>query len=259
VSPLQLDFSARGRPRVYLLTVLGTLLCIGVAFLLDSYSLEEGWRWGEDPINNLIIPLVLAPPFFYLLLSKLRELAIAHHELLVISATDSLTSCFNRRAFTTLVDGYLQKLEERNRTAGALLVIDVDHFKAVNDNFGHDTGDEALRLIADVIRGSVRDGDIVGRLGGEEFSVFLPVSNARLTATIAERIRAAVQALRFAPFGQLHPLTVSIGGAGFIARISFRELYRNADERLYGAKRDGRNRIDIAGLSPEAPPTALAS
>ncbi len=88
------DFSPRGRARVYLLTCLGTLFCICVAFVFDSYSFETGWRWGDDPMNNVLIPLVLAPPLFYVLLSKLRELALAHQELLEISATDSLTSCY---------------------------------------------------------------------------------------------------------------------------------------------------------------------
>jgi diguanylate cyclase (GGDEF)-like protein len=254
-----LDFSARGRARVIGFTILGTLVCIAVAFAIDGYSLEEGWRWGEKPINNLVIPLVLAPPFFYFLLSKLRELAAAHHELMIISTTDSLTECFNRRAFTALVDRYLDRMIERNEECqGALLVIDVDHFKVVNDRFGHQTGDQALKLIADTIRGTVRETDVVGRIGGEEFSVFLPGANPVQVETMAERIRVAVNTARFAPTGKQHPLSVSIGAAGCEQAQSFSDLYRMADSRLYAAKRNGRNRVEMHDSLPEHAPVSAA-
>lgn len=254
-----LDFSASGRARVVSLTALGTLVCVAVAFAIDGYSLSDGWRWGGEPINNLIIPLVLAPPFFYFLLSKLRELAIAHRELMVLSTTDSLTECFNRRAFTALVDRYLERMtEKRFAGEGALLVIDVDHFKNVNDSFGHDTGDQALRLIADTIRASVRENDAVGRLGGEEFCVFLPGSTYALTQSAAERIRVAINAARFSPAGAPYPLAVSIGGATFSGHSTFAELYRQADSRLYEAKRAGRNRVVLRHpLREPAASTAL--
>jgi diguanylate cyclase (GGDEF)-like protein len=250
----RLDFSAQGRSRVIAATMLGTLVCIGVSFAIDGYSFEEGWRWGTNPINNLIIPLVLAPPFFYFLLSKLRELAVAHHELMVISTTDVLTNCFNRRAFTALVDRCLDRmLRETPPTVGALLVIDVDHFKAVNDSFGHDTGDQALKLIADTIRDTVREKDAVGRIGGEEFSVFLPGVNYAQAEAMAERIRAAITALRFAPKGKPYKLSVSIGGVTFEQSATFSDLYRQADVRLYDAKRNGRNRVEFRDCIAERP------
>jgi len=253
------DWSARGRARVYLFTAFGTLLCIAVAFAIDGYSFETGtWRWGESPWNNLIIPLVLAPPFFFYLLRKLRELAIAHHELMNVAATDSLTSCLNRRAFTEMVEGYLRRVAEtqiRDRpaiAAGALLVIDVDHFKMVNDRFGHDLGDEALRIIARTIKGVVRDIDLVGRIGGEEFSVFLPGLQAESVASVAERIRQEIGAAAFSPQGERYRLSASIGGAVFDQTASFSELYRLADQQLYFAKRNGRDRVDIQVMPPPA-------
>lgn len=243
----RLDLSARGKARVYVGTILGTLFCIVAAFAIDSYSFETGtWRWGANPINNLVIPLVLAPPFFFFLLSKLRELSIAHHELMNVASTDALTSCLNRRAFTALVDGYLERVEkQQDLSGGALLVLDVDHFKAVNDNFGHETGDEALKLIAGTIKSTVRDIDLVGRLGGEEFAVFLPSSDPARTAIVADRIRAAVRTAHFAPHGRRHELSVSVGGATFYPPATFAALYRAADERLYAAKNAGRDRVDI--------------
>jgi diguanylate cyclase len=249
----RLDFSARGRTRVWLLTALGTLVCIAVALAFDSYDFEAGgWRWGERPANNIVIPLILAPPFFFFLLSKLRELAIAHHELMNVASTDSLTACLNRRAFSAMVDAYLDRVEKQQAAPeGALLIIDIDHFKTINDSFGHDTGDEALRLIARTIREAVRDVDLVGRMGGEEFGVFLPGVDPARTEAIAERIRTSIQATEFTPAGRRHPISASVGGAVFGHRSSFDELYHVADQRLYAAKRDGRNRIDLIRL-PDA-------
>ena len=106
-----IDLSPTGKGRVYVMTVLGTLMCMLLAFVLDGYSIESGqWALGERWVNNLIIPALVAPPFFYFLLSKLRELSLAHRELLTVASTDSLTNCLNRRAFSSLVDGYLREL-----------------------------------------------------------------------------------------------------------------------------------------------------
>jgi diguanylate cyclase len=249
---MKLDWSAQGRARVYALMAVGTLVCIGVAFAVDSYDMASGgWRWGADPVNNIVIPLVLAPPFFFLLLDKMRQLAIAHKELMTVAATDSLTSLLNRRAFTELVDGYLKRVEESDRRGGgALLVIDVDHFKAVNDHFGHQKGDEALKLIAKTIRETVRDTDLVGRVGGEEFCVFMPGQAPDSAADVAERIRQAVARAGFTPDGARHALSISVGGVAFDQPFAFSDLYRSADERLYAAKHNGRNRVEFRVQAP---------
>ena len=131
------------------------------------------------------------------------------------------------------------------RSAGALLVIDVDHFKRINDSFGHDSGDEALKVIAETIRGAVRAVDLVGRIGGEEFGVFLPGTDPNRTLAVAERIRAAISAAEFSPTGSRVGLSVSVGGATFADQASFSELFRRADQRLYAAKLNGRNRVEI--------------
>lgn len=252
-----LDWSARGRPRVFALSAAGTLVCIAVAFAIDSYSFETGqWRLSDNWFNNLIIPLVLAPPFFLFLLTKMRELAIAHHELVNVAATDGLTACLNRRAFTAMVEGYLERVARNQaREEGALLVIDIDHFKTVNDRFGHHSGDEALRVIARTIKAAVRDIDLVGRMGGEEFSVFLPGVDAARTAAVAERIRTAINQAEFRPEGldgRPYHLSASIGVATFDSQATFSELYRVADQQLYSAKRAGRNRVEI-----KPPPAAV--
>jgi diguanylate cyclase (GGDEF)-like protein len=245
-----LDYSAKSWTRVIGLTVVGTVCCIAFALAFDSYSFEEGmWRWGARPQNNVIIPLLIAPPFFFYLLSKLRQLAIAHDKLMVIASTDGLTSCLNRVAFSTLVEAYLARVaQQQTRREGALLVIDVDNFKAVNDGFGHDVGDEALKLIVDGIRSTLRDIDLVGRMGGEEFSVFLPGIAPNRATAVAERIRATVKATNFRPGGLPCDLSISVGAVTFVRETTFSELYKIADGRLYAAKQNGRNRVELAHI-----------
>lgn len=255
---MKIDWSPRGRARVWALMALGTLTCIAFAFAVDSFDVATGrWRWGSDPINNFLIPAMIAPPIFFVLLDKMRQLAIAHNELMTVAATDGLTSLLNRRAFTELVDGYLKRVEESERqTSGALLVIDVDHFKAVNDRFGHQSGDEALKLIARTIRATVRDTDLVGRIGGEEFCVFLPGQALESASALAERIRIAITETEFAPDGSRYALSVSVGGVAFDHVFPFSDLYRTADERLYAAKHNGRNRVEFR-LQDNSSPRAV--
>ncbi len=253
---MRFDLSARGWGRVILFTSLGTLVCILVAFAIDSYSFETGsWRWGSAPLNNVIIPLVLAPPLLLYLLSKLRELAVAHHELGIVASTDVLTSCLNRRAFTAMVDAYLARVANQEaKREGALLIIDVDYFKHINDNFGHECGDEALKIIAQTIKGVVREIDLVGRMGGEEFSVFMPGTDPSRTKAVAERIRVAIATVEFYPTENRCDLSVSVGGATLDGEDTFTELFRRADQRLYAAKQKGRNRVEIHHTPPDGVP-----
>jgi diguanylate cyclase len=258
-----LDWSSRGWARVFALTALGTIACICFAFAFDSYSFEtDSWRWGTDPTNDLLIPLIIAPPFFYFLLSKLRELAIAHGELVTVASTDALTSLLNRRAFTAMVDGYLERVADGSvNSQGALLVVDVDYFKAINDRFGHERGDEALKLIAQTIRSAVRSIDLVGRIGGEEFCIFIPGPEPGRAAAVAERIRSAVNEATFVVADQPHPVSVSVGGATFAEPVDFSSLYRCADQWLYVAKERGRNRVEVrsVGSSRTEPNQAVHS
>jgi diguanylate cyclase (GGDEF)-like protein len=142
------------------------------------------------------------------------------------------------------------------RAQGALLIIDADNFKTVNDRYGHDRGDEALVKIASTIKSTLRSPDIVGRLGGEEFGVFLPGVGPDQAKLVAERIRQSVSSADFAPSGKPHQLSVSVGGAVFDGQLPFAELFRLADQQLYVAKRDGRNRVSMS-LAP--PGNALAA
>jgi diguanylate cyclase len=216
-----------------------------------NFSIYSDAQLTRAIVVDIVLPIVLAVPLLLFFTSKLRELAIAHKKLTVYASTDALTQVMNRAAFATLVDAYLTQVrtaEERAR--GALLIIDADNFKSVNDRFGHDRGDEALVTIADSIKAMLRGHDLVGRLGGEEFGVFLPGATTDQAESVAERIRQSVNQATFNPAGAPHLLSVSVGGAVFENEIPYADLFRMADRQLYAAKRDGRNRVAIAPIRP---------
>ena len=154
--------------------------------------------------------------------------------------TDSLTGCFNRRSFELQLEKDLQ-MATRTARPLSLVIMDVDLFKRVNDNFGHDTGDVALRMIADSLRDELRGDDTAARYGGEEFAVILAHADAAGALVAAERLRMRIEALDIPRVGSL---TVSIGVANFPVHASTRDsLVLAADRGLYVAKRTGRNRV----------------
>jgi diguanylate cyclase (GGDEF)-like protein len=242
-----LDFSSRGWGRVVAITLIGTLICIAVPVSVDLIFMDfSGEDLRKSLRNDILLPILLAVPLLGFLSWKMRQLAIAHARLQIVASTDSLTAVLNRGAFNLLVDSYLAAVRQQQAKAeGALLIVDADHFKSINDQFGHDSGDEALRIIADAIRGLVRGADLVGRIGGEEFGVFLPGSDSRQAEAVAERIRTTVNTASFTPNGVPKRLSVSVGGAIFSRDIEFSELYRLADQQLYHAKQTGRDRVVI--------------
>lgn len=247
----RLDFSPRGWGRVVLWTIVGTFGCVAAALYLDSFNfvlLDEVAR-QRAIVFDLVLPTIIAGPVFFFFLTKLRELAIAHHELSIVASTDGLTAVLNRGAFTMLVEAYLSKVEaEEVNRHGALLVVDADNFKRINDRFGHDRGDDALKIIAQSIKSVLRGVDLVGRMGGEEFGVFLPGSSPQQAEGVAERIRRTISDVDFSPDGISTKLSVSVGGASFDRKVPFNELYRLADQRLYLAKQAGRNRVALVAV-----------
>jgi diguanylate cyclase (GGDEF)-like protein len=123
-----------------------------------------------------------------------------------------------------------------------LLVVDADHFKVINDSYGHLAGDDALLLIANAIERGVRSGDVIGRIGGEEFGAFLIGATEQEAKRVAERIRREVELIRFRPIDERTiSLTVSIGGVTCGEDATVSDLMRAADQRLYQAKHRGRN------------------
>ena len=165
------------------------------------------------------------------------ELAAAHRRLEEKASRDEMTGMLNRESFFAALEG-----SRRRANRGALLIIDADHFKKINDSFGHLTGDTALLAIAAAISRAIRSGDILGRIGGEEFGAFLAGATDQEAKRVAERIRREVELIRFQPCDErVVPLTVSIGGTTCAPDATVSDLMRAADKRLYEAKNGGRN------------------
>jgi two-component system cell cycle response regulator len=164
---------------------------------------------------------------------------------LEMALTDPLTGFYNQRYLLR----HLRSLLATGQTNGvALLMVDVDHFKSVNDRYGHAAGDQALKAIADTLRGRTRVFDSIARYGGEEFIVVMPGATAQDAFSAAERLRASIEALLFIPMpGVTHTLTVSIGVSfGMTAGFTAEALLQTADHAMYQAKRAGRNRVHMA-------------
>ncbi|MBC7953179.1 MAG: GGDEF domain-containing protein [Rhodospirillaceae bacterium] len=176
-------------------------------------------------------------------------------EMEVLAALDPLTGVANLRHFHHLSGLELEHARRMGR-ALSVLALDIDHFKRINDNWGHAIGDEALRAFVAACRTALREPDILGRCGGEEFAVTLPNTGTAGAAVIAERLRRQVERIRLPlPDGQTLQFTVSIG-ADTIAPADHRlepapsiaDLLAEADKALYRSKANGRNRVTVAGL-----------
>lgn len=170
------------------------------------------------------------------------ELSAAHAALLERARRDGLTGLLNRESFLADLG---QAMAPGSK--GTLLFIDADHFKQVNDRFGHPVGDDALRRLAQAIASVLGEGSLAGRLGGEEFAVYLPRTALAEAQAVAKQILDAVRRLRIAaPGGGPVSLTVSIGAAGWTGGTTIEQLIAEADAQLYRAKMQGRNRAVCA-------------
>lgn len=169
--------------------------------------------------------------------------AVYHDEIHRMSLIDPLTGAANRRYLMETLRRELSRAQRYQRSLG-LILLDIDHFKHVNDTFGHLVGDHALRIVVQIIRGQLRREDHLGRYGGEEFAVVLPETDHNAAVQCAERLRQAIAAAPFQIEQHSIPVTVSLGVTSDHApTIDCVEFLRRADELLYEAKGKGRNRV----------------
>ncbi len=181
-----------------------------------------------------------------------RELRQAKEKLERMAALDHLTGIFNRGHFEMLTGRELERAE-RGHHPGALLLIDLDHFKRINDTHGHAAGDQVLVAVTETWGRELRGCDILGRVGGEEFALFLPETNGAEAEGVAQRLLRQTRALSIPCEGEvILKVTASVGGVWFHGGIAdFKALMRVADRMLYQAKEAGRDRIEMQAMDKE--------
>lgn len=153
---------------------------------------------------------------------------------------DSLTETLNRRAFERLAG---RRVADKRSQPLALIAFDIDNFKSINDRYGHAAGDAVLRQFGAILRGAVREKDVVGRIGGEEFVLLLPGADGKFAYRIAERLRTVLESSRFDEIDATLRVTTSAGIARYRPGEAVAALLARADQLLYAAKRAGRNRV----------------
>ena len=219
--------------------------------LFTSASAPTGSGWF--PLFALLTLLYVVGTAFIVVVMAKEHSALVHK---TAAMTDHLTGMFNRRGFFEAAE----KLIETQRRLGqsvTVMMFDLDHFKSINDRFGHDVGDEALQAFAATAGSSMRLHDIIGRFGGEEFAAILP-GGTETAAMVGERVRAAFEVRGVEISGRTMNATVSIGVAELLADVAnIPTLLARADRALYAAKAAGRNRVcteSEARTAPAAPP-----
>ncbi|MCP4399226.1 MAG: diguanylate cyclase [bacterium] len=179
------------------------------------------------------------------ILHEITERKHLEKKLRRLATTDPLTGASNRRHFFETA-GLEIKRSQRNNMPLSVMMLDIDHFKNINDTYGHHIGDIALVEVVRICQGTIRVSDLLGRIGGEEFAVLLPETNNEQSKLLAERLRQAIAKIALETSAGVLSLTVSIGLANFaIDAPSLEEALKRADHALYSAKESGRNRVIV--------------
>lgn len=247
-------FSARLILSVFLAFICALLILSALAVLnYVPYAPGLGIGFRVDPSSSLYFTcsMIIAAAGYviyqtFILLALLnawhnREQKVRHQ-----SATDALTGVANRRQILAHLEKCLTQIQ-RHDDRIALLMLDIDHFKKINDSHGHQIGDQALISVAQALRTCMRANDMVGRYGGEEFLIILPGADHTTAEEIAQRCRDSVSSVRLALGKATLPITASIGAVSRTADTidSIDSFIRLADDAMYAAKKAGRNRVNI--------------
>jgi diguanylate cyclase (GGDEF)-like protein len=251
----KLPIASKSEIRITLigLTLASVALSVGLAILAlwlttsgDPDTLVPEWEiWVNMIFFSALIPALVCPTVVHALLKTLRELHLARAELDAIAHRDPLTGLLNRRGFDEAAGALIGQAAARREVVSALLC-DIDHFKRINDTYGHDCGDVAIRHVASVIRATLATSAkvAIGRQGGEEFAVIATGRSIRELAQLAELLRSTMAATPFNWEGEDISLTISLGTSmAPPTEASVKSLLSSADEALYEAKKRGRNRV----------------
>ena len=230
-----------------------------VAELLAGWLPEASQAWIEGKQDSQLVTLEASPRYFHMSISPLAgnsgdvigSLLTLHdvseqknyeNRLRELAISDPLTGCYNRRYFYEMAHTYFDQMRRSARPL-SILMLDLDHFKTVNDTYGHVQGDRVLQKVAAVCKIRLRVSDIFARYGGEEFILAMPETDAREAMAVAERLRVAIEQLVIEPDQISVTASIGIAESTLEPGLSFDDLLKRADEAMYHSKRTGRNRV----------------
>lgn len=242
-------------------------LLAGVYGVHGLFILARPWLYtpsgpvGFGPVQAMAIPeLIILESIIAMMLLGFGCLMLSNeftnHQLRRLAERDALTDVFNRRSFMLLLDKAMSRASRKNGPL-AVLMVDLDHFKSINDSWGHKVGDDALRHFVEIATQCLRNDDIIGRIGGEEFAILLPDSNLEGASRTASRLRALIANTPLQHNMQALHITASIGVASALASESAETLLDRADQAMYRAKQNGRNRVEAQALDVLASVAAI--
>jgi diguanylate cyclase len=248
-------FEIRTMRRVYKLAAIITAFAVSIPVLTFAIPFAFlGWRYmgffAIAVFPATLIPLLITPPIAIVTLNLFRVQTLTIDKVDHYVRYDTLTGVLTRAYL-------LGKTRDALSSGGAFLMIDADHFKAINDTHGHDVGDEALKKIAEVLRKALTTDALIGRLGGEEFGVFLPGATDSEAVSAAESLCALMRQEGRVIAGRELNLTVSIGCALHRDENTLEKTIKLADSALYHAKRSGRDRYFLAEATDTMPALIL--
>lgn len=194
---------------------------------------------------TILFAFIITAVTTYILKKEQMSREEYENQLFIEATTDSLTKVKNRRYFMMMGVNEFNTCQLLEEKLLSVLVMDIDYFKQINDQFGHSVGDKALTHFTQLCRSSLRKNDVLGRIGGEEFAIILPFTNTKKSVEIANRIRVLIEKSPCLSGGKLVNFTVSIGVASYQEQDNFEALLEEADKALYEAKHIGRNRVII--------------
>lgn len=217
-------------------------LCVTMVAITALNSQGHSLNTEIAAILSVCVSAAVAPPIAWILVDMLLRIHAVEQEMRSLASYDSLTGLLSRHAFFDNANNYVSLAKRENKTF-AVMIIDLDHFKSINDRYGHPAGDAVLQLFADVINSVARRSDIAGRLGGEEFAMVLPSTSTAEALEFAERLHGAIHKAVLKFKGKAIKYTASIGLTEFDtdSEDSIDDLLARADLALYQAKQSGRN------------------
>lgn len=233
-------FILLGKTAGWVITLFSIILVvINNRFSTEPYSTNAMATYGLGMLYfGLFFHVYAARSISYF--HRMRE---SNEKLAHMASHDTLTGVFNARAYYDACNRLISGAERSGETFSVLFV-DLDHFKSINDTYGHAAGDQVLRTVAQALAESIRQSDVLGRIGGEEFSIFLPATDSTAALEVAEKLRQSVASLAIPLNDRSLRITASVGVAGRGSeRLSMIEIQQRADQAMYAAKAGGRNRV----------------